>query len=182
MGQNQISNYLAATPEDVITWFSGFRMRAFVTQGFFTQIDDIWAGHTGTLDPLATGILPIALLVKLTSRGPVFFRQRRASLNGKPFNMIKFRTMVRDAEEKKAELLEQNELILGSSWPRPAPAPKSLRARAGCSLASTNSDHDRGDPLPTPERSNRADCIERWSARAREPTLGERHADYQEGD
>jgi multiple sugar transport system substrate-binding protein len=47
--QNQISNYLAATPEDVITWFSGFRMRAFVAQGFFTQIDDIWAGHTGTL-------------------------------------------------------------------------------------------------------------------------------------
>jgi multiple sugar transport system substrate-binding protein len=47
--QNQISNYLAATPEDVITWFSGFRMRAFVDQGFFTPIDDVWAGPMGAL-------------------------------------------------------------------------------------------------------------------------------------
>ena len=47
--QNQISNYLAATPEDVVTWFSGFRMRAFVTQGLFTAIDDVWAGNIGSL-------------------------------------------------------------------------------------------------------------------------------------
>ncbi|MGD0248207.1 MAG: ABC transporter substrate-binding protein [Candidatus Limnocylindrales bacterium] len=47
--QNQISNYLAATPEDVITWFAGFRMRAFVVQGFFTPIDDVWAGPMGKL-------------------------------------------------------------------------------------------------------------------------------------
>jgi multiple sugar transport system substrate-binding protein len=47
--QNNISNYLAATPEDVITWFSGYRMRAFVNQGLFTPIDDVWAGPTGAL-------------------------------------------------------------------------------------------------------------------------------------
>jgi multiple sugar transport system substrate-binding protein len=47
--QNQISNYLGATPEDVITWFSGYRMCAFVDQGFFTPIDDVWAGPTGAL-------------------------------------------------------------------------------------------------------------------------------------
>jgi multiple sugar transport system substrate-binding protein len=47
--QNQISNYLAATPEDVITWFSGYRMRAFVSQGYFTPIDDVWAGPMGAL-------------------------------------------------------------------------------------------------------------------------------------
>ena len=47
--QNQISSYLAATPEDVISWFSGFRMRAFVAQGFFTAIDDVWAGPMGKL-------------------------------------------------------------------------------------------------------------------------------------
>jgi len=35
----------------------------------------------------------IALIVKLTSPGPVFFRQERAGLNGRPFRMIKFRTM-----------------------------------------------------------------------------------------
>jgi multiple sugar transport system substrate-binding protein len=47
--QTQISNYLAATPQDVITWFSGFRMRAFVDQGFFKNIDDVWAGPMGAL-------------------------------------------------------------------------------------------------------------------------------------
>jgi multiple sugar transport system substrate-binding protein len=47
--QNQISSYLAATPEDVVSWFSGFRMRAFVAQGFFTAIDDVWAGPMGAL-------------------------------------------------------------------------------------------------------------------------------------
>jgi multiple sugar transport system substrate-binding protein len=47
--QNQISNYLSATPEDVITWFSGFRMRAFVAQNLFTNIDDVWAGPMGSL-------------------------------------------------------------------------------------------------------------------------------------
>jgi multiple sugar transport system substrate-binding protein len=47
--QNQISSYLGATPEDVVAWFSGFRMRAFVAQNFFTPIDDVWAGPMGKL-------------------------------------------------------------------------------------------------------------------------------------
>jgi multiple sugar transport system substrate-binding protein len=47
--QNNISSYLGATPEDVITWFSGYRMRAFVDQGLFTAIDDVWAGPIGAL-------------------------------------------------------------------------------------------------------------------------------------
>ena len=47
--QNQLSTYLAATPEDVITWFAGYRMRAFVTQGFFSDISDLWAGDMGKL-------------------------------------------------------------------------------------------------------------------------------------
>lgn len=42
----------------------------------------------------------IALAIKATSRGPVFFTQRRAGLNGRPFNMFKFRSMVVDAEEQ----------------------------------------------------------------------------------
>jgi multiple sugar transport system substrate-binding protein len=47
--QNNITSYLAATPEDVITWFSGYRMRAFVDQGLFAAIDDVWAGSIGSL-------------------------------------------------------------------------------------------------------------------------------------
>jgi multiple sugar transport system substrate-binding protein len=41
--QDTISNYLQGTPDDTLTWFSGFRMRAFVVQGLFTAIDDVWA-------------------------------------------------------------------------------------------------------------------------------------------
>lgn len=42
----------------------------------------------------------IALLIKLTSRGPVFYVQTRIGLDGKIFKMIKFRTMVKDAEKE----------------------------------------------------------------------------------
>jgi multiple sugar transport system substrate-binding protein len=41
--QNQLSSYLQGTPEDVITWFSGHRMRFFANQGLFTPIDDVWS-------------------------------------------------------------------------------------------------------------------------------------------
>jgi multiple sugar transport system substrate-binding protein len=40
--QDQISNYLGATPDTVYTWFSGFRMKFFADQGFNTPIDDVW--------------------------------------------------------------------------------------------------------------------------------------------
>ena len=42
----------------------------------------------------------IALLVKLTSPGPVFYRQQRCGLNGRPFGMLKFRSMRADAEKQ----------------------------------------------------------------------------------
>jgi len=42
----------------------------------------------------------IALAIKMTSRGPVFFTQTRAGLNGRPFDMFKFRSMVVGAEEQ----------------------------------------------------------------------------------
>jgi multiple sugar transport system substrate-binding protein len=41
--QDQISNYLGATPDTVYTWFSGFRMKFFADQGLTTAIDDVWA-------------------------------------------------------------------------------------------------------------------------------------------
>jgi Undecaprenyl-phosphate glucose phosphotransferase len=45
-------------------------------------------------------MLTLAALIKLTSRGPVFYRQERCGLNGKSFNMLKFRSMKVDAESK----------------------------------------------------------------------------------
>ena len=40
--QNNINNYLQGTPDDLFTWFAGFRMRFFASQGLATPIDDVW--------------------------------------------------------------------------------------------------------------------------------------------
>ncbi|WHX43042.1 sugar transferase [Mesobacillus sp. AQ2] len=52
-----------------------------------------------------------AIAIKLDDpKGPVFFAQKRVGLNGKEFNMFKFRSMVTNAEEKLEELLRYNEI------------------------------------------------------------------------
>jgi Undecaprenyl-phosphate glucose phosphotransferase len=53
---------------------------------------------TFALIVLSPVLLTIALVVKLTSKGPIFFRQERCGLNGKSFQMLKFRSMRVDAE------------------------------------------------------------------------------------
>ena len=53
--------------------------------------------------------LLIAIAVKLTSRGPVFFRQERVGYHGRPFKILKFRTMVMDAEDRLEDLMHMNE-------------------------------------------------------------------------
>lgn len=51
----------------------------------------------------------VALAIKLDSPGPVFFRQERVGLNKRPFKMIKFRSMVTDAETRLKEIEHLNE-------------------------------------------------------------------------
>lgn len=52
----------------------------------------------------------IALAIKLDSRGPLFFGQKRVGINGRLFKCLKFRSMYIDAEERKSELMAQNEM------------------------------------------------------------------------
>jgi len=54
-------------------------------------------------------LIVIALIIKLTSKGPIVFKQKRVGLRGRHFNAFKFRTMVQNAEELKEKLLQQNE-------------------------------------------------------------------------
>jgi exopolysaccharide biosynthesis polyprenyl glycosylphosphotransferase len=51
-----------------------------------------------------------ALAIRLTSRGPIFFRQVRCGLYGRPFTMFKLRTMVADAEARQKDVLYLNEM------------------------------------------------------------------------
>jgi lipopolysaccharide/colanic/teichoic acid biosynthesis glycosyltransferase len=59
------------------------------------------------LSPL---LLLIALLIRLDSNGPAFFRQKRQGLGGRSFWMWKFRTMTLDAEDRLGELEHLNEV------------------------------------------------------------------------
>jgi exopolysaccharide biosynthesis polyprenyl glycosylphosphotransferase len=74
----------------------------------------------------------IALAIKASDRGPVFFRQSRVGREGKTFRVWKFRTMYVDAEERLAALVPQNEsdglLFKIRNDPRVTPFGRFLRA------------------------------------------------------
>jgi len=55
-------------------------------------------------------LLLIAIAVKVSSDGPIFFAQERVGINGRTFKMLKFRSMVVNAEELKAKLAHLNEM------------------------------------------------------------------------
>jgi len=77
-------------------------------QMIFKRIFDV-AGALGGLFILLICYPWLACIIKLTSRGPVFFKQVRVGKNGKRFIIYKFRSMTVDAENRKNELRELNE-------------------------------------------------------------------------
>lgn len=82
------------------------------------------------LSPL---LLTIAAAIKLTSPGPVLFRQTRVGRDGHPFEMVKFRTMCDGADAQKADLFSRNEadgLFKIADDPRITPVGRLLRRTA----------------------------------------------------
>jgi exopolysaccharide biosynthesis polyprenyl glycosylphosphotransferase len=69
-----------------------------------------WGGALLVLAPASLAMLVAAIVIKLTSPGPIIFRQVRAGKHGKPFTMYKFRTMVTDAEMLQSELQVFNQM------------------------------------------------------------------------
>ena len=73
------------------------------------RIMDIIGGLAGVI--LTSPIMLVtAIAIKLDSKGPVLFKQTRVGQNGRHFKIYKFRSMYTDAEERKKELMDQNEV------------------------------------------------------------------------
>ena len=70
---------------------------------------DITGGLIGSMLTVFVGIF-VGAAIKLESPGPVIFSQNRVGRNGRHFKMYKFRSMYADAEQRKKELLEKNEM------------------------------------------------------------------------
>jgi exopolysaccharide biosynthesis polyprenyl glycosylphosphotransferase len=85
-----------STPD--VTW-------AFRIKGLIDRV-----GALVLLFIFAVPMLLIALGIRLTSKGPIIFKQERAGKNGRPFVMYKFRSMSSDAEMRRAELLPYNQM------------------------------------------------------------------------
>lgn len=85
-------------------WFAeGFDVQEAVVLRRMKRLTDLALAAVGLLVALPVGLL-VALAVKLDSPGPVFYRQLRVGWLEKSFELIKFRTMVHDAEHKTSSL------------------------------------------------------------------------------
>jgi len=98
-----------------VTDFGGWSVLSFssvpsdATAILVKRVIDVGVGLVG-LVVLSPILLLAALAVKLADGGPVFFVQERSGLYGRRFPMLKFRSMVVDAEARKSELTGQNEM------------------------------------------------------------------------
>ena len=78
-------------------------------QLFMKRALDILGGLVGCLITLILTVI-LGPLIYIQSPGPIFFSQVRVGKNGKKFKIYKFRSMYMDAEERKKELMKQNEM------------------------------------------------------------------------
>lgn len=92
----------------------GFIGPVYELKSFFHKRIPIWkramdiVGSISCIIIFSPIMLAIACAIKLTSKGPVLFKQQRSGFGGKPFSFYKFRSMVVDADHMKNDLLEYN--------------------------------------------------------------------------
>ena len=76
---------------------------------FIKRCFDVFGSLIGIVITLIIGLV-VAPLILIESRGPIIFKQKRVGTNVRYFYIYKFRSMCRDAEKKKEDLMEQNEM------------------------------------------------------------------------
>ena len=75
---------------------------------FVKRVGDVFFSCLGLI-LLSPIFLVVSIIIKLDSPGPVFFKQTRIGRNGRPFKMIKFRSMCDNADNMKERLMSENE-------------------------------------------------------------------------
>lgn len=101
--------------EKIIGNYFGFQVITFATQLFdqrkiiIKRLIDILGGVVGLFIMIPIMIL-VAPAIKMESKGPVFFSQMRIGKNGRRFKIYKLRSMYQDADLRKKELLDKNEM------------------------------------------------------------------------
>jgi len=95
--------------------FSGYNVVSFATTIYdfksvlMKRVIDSVGSLVGLLI-MVIALIFVAPAIKLESKGPIFFSQKRVGKNGRFFKIYKFRSMYIDAEERKKELMAQNEM------------------------------------------------------------------------
>jgi len=95
--------------------YSGYPMATFAATTYNTSLlaikrtFDVVVATLGLIVSVPV-IAAVAIPLKKESEGPLFFKQERVGKNGRIFKMYKLRSMYADAEERKSELLSQNEM------------------------------------------------------------------------
>jgi lipopolysaccharide/colanic/teichoic acid biosynthesis glycosyltransferase len=105
----------SAIAADVIKWPAGSAIRGLRFEAHAGDLTYTWKRALDVSIAVALLVIvapvaaTIALLIRLTSPGPIFIRQERVGKHLRPFFMFKFRSMVVDAEIRREDLLHLNE-------------------------------------------------------------------------
>lgn len=101
--------------EKTIDEFAGYQVVTFssilcdVKHALLKRALDIAGGLVGCILTIILTLI-LAPVISIESRGPIFFSQIRVGKNGRRFRIYKFRSMYKDADQRKAELMDRNEV------------------------------------------------------------------------
>jgi putative colanic acid biosynthesis UDP-glucose lipid carrier transferase len=116
-GATYHTNFLTATPAKARDTNQNGIVRSFVASKknylLFKRIFDILFSVFIIIIVLSWLLPLIAILIKLNSKGSVFFKQKRTGLNGKPFSCLKFRTMISNDEADERQADENDDRVTG---------------------------------------------------------------------
>ena len=108
--RRRLSSYVSSVGTYPVVTYHTITLNNY--EQFLKRVMDIVVSILGIIAACPV-LLVTAAAIKLDSPGPVIFKQVRVGKNGRHFHMYKFRSMYTDAEEKKRDLLEQNEMTGG---------------------------------------------------------------------